>query len=345
MFNPIYYYMGVKLSALVEKKSIEFDELQGKTLAIDFSNFAFQFLSSIRQQDGSLLSDSKGNVTSHLVGIWSRFTNLMQRDMKLAIVFDGKPPEQKAREREARYVKKEQAQELFHQAKQAGDRESMAIYARQFSFLTPYMVEESKKLLEAMGLPVIQAPSEADAQMAYLNKHNLVWASASADYDCLLHGTPRLLTNVTLSQKKKLPSGLIVKTTPELVELKTLLSSLAISQDQLICLALLVGTDYNEGVKGIGPKKALKLIKEHKTPEKVFKASKVDFDGKELMDVFKKMPSKKISKLSWKPLNETTIKKLLIDDHDFSEARITSTLNKLLKVEDNKQQTGLGNWS
>src|SRR3989344_8567080 len=105
--------MGVKLTKLIEKEAITFDHLIGKKIAIDFSNFAFQFLSSIRQPDGTLLMDSHGNVTSHLVGIWSRFSNLMQRGIKLAIVLDGAPPKQKLRVTEERHTRKEEAKEKY----------------------------------------------------------------------------------------------------------------------------------------------------------------------------------------------------------------------------------------
>ncbi len=336
--------MGVKLSKLVEKEQITFDHLTSKKVAIDFSNFAFQFLSSIRQPDGTLLMDSHGHTTSHLVGIWSRFSNLMQRGIQLAVVLDGKPPEQKMRETENRHTRKLEAKEKYHKAKEDEDIEGMAFYAKQFSFLTKEMIDEASQLMEAMGLPVIQAPSESDAQMAYLNKQGDVWAAASSDYDCLLHGAPRLITNLTLSQKRKLPSGAIIKTSPEMIELSKVLSTLNITQDQLIYMALMIGTDYNPGVHGIGPMKALKLVKEYKTPEKIFAAAKAEFDWKEVYNVFKDMPVQKKYTLKWKEPDEAKIKKILIDKHDFSEERVNSTLAKLFKKQKDKEQTGLDKW-
>jgi len=337
--------MGVKFSQLVEKKPLTFEDLAGKTITIDFSNFAFQFLSSIRQQDGTPLMDSHGNITSHLVGIWSRFSNLTQKHIQLAIVLDGTPPKEKLKELEGRHARKEKAQELHKKATEEEDTERMAHYAKQFSFLTPEMVDEATKLMEAMGLPVIQAPAEADAQMAYMNKHHDVWATASSDYDCLLHGAPRMITNLTLSQKRRLPSGGVIKTSPEIIELKKLLSHLNITQDQLLYLAILIGTDYNSGIHGIGPKKALKLIKEYKNPKKIFSEAKADFNWKDVYNIFVKMKVKKSYKLKWGEPNEEKIRKILVKQHDFSEERVNSTLNKLLKKHEEKEQTGLSGWS
>src|SRR3989344_1711856 len=215
--------MGVKLADIVTKRPLSFDNLAGKKIALDFSNSAYQFLSSIRQPDGALLTDNQGHVTSHLVGIWSRFTNLIQRDIKLAIVLDGQAPELKLTEASSRHERKKEAEEKYLQAREEEDTEKMALYAKQFTRLTKEMTLEATKLLTAMGLPVIQAPEEADAQMAYMNKQGYVWASGSSDYDCLLHGALRLLTNLTLSQKKRLSSGAVIKTQPDLIELKEVL--------------------------------------------------------------------------------------------------------------------------
>ncbi len=221
----------------------------------------------------------------------------------------------------------------------------MAFYAKQTSFLTKEMTQEAVQLLEAMGLPVIQAPAEADAQMAYLNKQGDVWGAASSDYDCLLHGAPRLITNLTLSQKRKLPSGIIVKTSPEFIELKKVLSKLNITHDQLIYIAILIGTDYNTGVHGIGPMKALKIIQQYKTPEKIFAAANADFDWKEIYRLFTNMPVEKKYVLKWKEVDEMKIKNILVKKHDFSEERVDATLAKILKKHKDKEQTGLSRWS
>ncbi len=338
--------MGVKITDIVEKKKISFEELQNKKIAVDFSNAAYQFLTSIRQRDGTPLMDSKGNITSHLQGILSRSTNLIAQGIKLVYVMDGKPPELKLKTQQSRYESKTIAEERFEAAKEEGDEELMLKYSKQFTKLTKDMVEESKELIEALGIPIIHAPSEADAQIAYCCKQGDVWAAATTDFDTLLHGSPRMITNLTVSQKKKTAMGFI-KTHPDLILLEEALNNLEITQDQLIYLGMLVGTDYHPGIKGIGPKKAIKIIKELKTPEKIFKEYPLENqDWKEVYKLFNDMKVKKDYKLEWKVPNKEKIIEILVKKHEFSEERIMATLNKLTggNVKVTADQKGLSSW-
>ncbi|MBT4577065.1 flap endonuclease-1 [Candidatus Woesearchaeota archaeon] len=338
--------MGVKITDLVEKRKISFDELKGKKIAVDFSNAAYQFLTSIRQQDGTPLTDSNGNITSHLIGILSRTANLMAQGIKVVYVMDGRPPELKLMTQKKRYEAKTLAQERFEEAKEQGDEASMLKYSRQFTKLTKEMTEEARELIEALGIPTIQAPSEADAQIAYCCKQGDVWAAATTDFDVLLHASPRMVTNLTVSQKKKTATG-FKKTAPDLILLDDALTNLEINQDQLISLGMLVGTDYHQGIKGIGPKKAIKIVKELITPEEIFKAHPLeDQDWKEVFKLFKNMNVNKDYKLEWNPPNKEKLMDILVKKHDFSEERIMSTLNKITggNVKVTVDQKGLGSW-
>ena len=336
--------MGVNLRDIIPRKEITFESLEGKKIAIDFSNSAYQFLSSIRQPDGTPLMDSQGRVTSHLMGIWNRFSNLMQRGIKLAIVLDGKPPLQKIHVQEQRALRKELATEKLKQAQQEEDIASMAKYAKQTTRLTKDMVDEAKELMQAMGLPVIQSPSEADAQIAFMTEQGDVYAAATSDVDPLLHGCPRTITNLTLSQKRKLPSGNYVKITPELIELKEVLKSLDITQDQLLVIAILVGTDYHPGIHRVGPKTALKLVRQYKSFDELFNQVDPEFKWKQIYAVFKSMPIMKNYQLHWKPVNEEKIKEVLVEKHDFSPERVDATLEKLRSIHKKKEQKGLGDF-
>ncbi len=338
--------MGVKLGAIVPRRQITFEELYGKKIAVDASNTLFQFLSSIRQPDGTPLMDSQGRITSHLMGIWSRFSNLLQKNVQIAVVFDGKPPALKFQEQQARRERKEVAKEKYERAKEKENQAEMAKYAKQLSFLNKELLEESKQLIDAMGIPVIQAPSESDAQMVYMNKKDDVYACGSSDFDCLVHGGPRLIPNLTASQRKKLPSGEYKKVDLEVIELNLTLKTLGITQEQLICLAILSGTDYNTGgMKGIGPKKALKLIKERKTPEKIFEGLDVGGDWKEIFSLFVSMDVEKKYSLAYKDLDEEKIKKILVEEHEFSAERVETVLNNLKEGKESRSQTGLGRWT
>ncbi|MCD4759590.1 flap endonuclease-1 [archaeon] len=331
--------MGIAITELLPKKEISFERLKGKKFAVDASNVLYQFLSSIRQKDGTPLMDYKGNITSHLMGLSTRVPNLMQQNIKLAFVFDGKPPEMKFEESQIRKKRKKVAQEKYEKAKQEKDIDSMSKYSRQTIKLTKDIQEESKEFIKALGLPVIQAPSEAEAQVAFLAEQGDVWASISQDTDTFLYQTPRLIRNLTVSNRRRI-RGTYIKVEPEIIELKDILTSLKINQDQLIALSILVGTDYNPGgVHRVGPKTALKLVQQYKSFEKIFANVEAEFNWKKVYATFKNMPIIKNYQLNWKAPDFDKIDKILTK-HDFSQDRIEKLKEKLKP----KKQKSLDGW-
>ncbi|MDK2783923.1 MAG: flap endonuclease, partial [Thermococcaceae archaeon] len=219
--------MGVQIGELLPRKELELENLNGKKVAIDAFNAIYQFLSTIRQRDGTPLMDSKGRITSHLSGLFYRTINLMEAGIKPAYVFDGKPPEFKKKELEKRAEYREEAQEKWEEALARGDMEEAKKYAQRASKVNEMLIEDAKKLLELMGIPWVQAPSEGEAQAAYMASKGDVWASASQDYDSLLFGTPRLVRNLTITGKRKLPGkDVYVEVKPELIVLEEVLKEL-----------------------------------------------------------------------------------------------------------------------
>jgi flap endonuclease-1 len=338
--------MGLNIKDILVLKEIEFEDLRGKTLIVDSFNLLYQFLTTIRQRDGTPLKDSQGNITSHLTGLFTRTANLMQKGISLGFAFDGKPPELKRKERERRISLKQEAHKKYTEALEAGDIESMKKYAARTSRLTSEMISESKELLKYFGLPIIQAPCEGEAQVAYVVKENKAFAGVSEDYDSLLYGIPQLVKNLTVSGRRKF-GATYVSVKPKIINLSENLNNLGIDNDQLIALAMLVGTDYNPGgVKGIGPKNALKLVKEFGDDfdslfRKVGWDNHIDVDWQEIYYLIKKMPVSKEYELKWTKLNKEKIYELLVEKHDFSEERVSSTLQKLEKLEGNNKQKGL----
>ncbi len=335
--------MGLQISSLVPKKQITFKDLENKKIAIDASQMLYQFLSSIRQPDGTPLMDKNGNITSHLQGIIARVTNLMHQNIKLAFVFDGKPPLLKIKEQEERAYRKQIAQSKFEKAKEEGDETLMLRYSKQSIHVKKEMIDETKELIQALGLPVIQAPSEAEAQAAFMNERNDVDFTGSSDYDSLIYGAPKIVKNLTLSTKKRLPSGISISINPELIELKEVLDNLGINQDQLLALAILVGTDFNEGVSKVGPKTALKLVKQYKNFDELFKEVKAEFNWKEVYAVFKNMPIIKNYKLKWTNPDIEKIKEILVERHDFNEERVNKNLERIFKIK-TKSDESLNKW-
>ena len=342
--------MGLQIGEIIPKKEISFSDLKGKTIAVDAFNAIYQFLTTIRQPDGTPLKDSIGNTTSHLSGLFYRNINLILENIKLIYVFDGEAPELKARTWENRKEAKEKAREKYEQAVEKEDIEAMGKYARSDAYLDEQKIKESKELLEAMGIAIIQAPGEGEAQASYLAQKQ-VYAVASQDYDCLMFQAPKLIQNLSMSRKRKTATG-YTEVHPQLIELKNVFKELDINQEQLICLGILCGTDYNPGgIKGLGPKKSLKIIKEFKTKEKIFKALEIkekpefekyeiNFDWKKIYEEIKNPNINKKIKVDFPKINPEKIKDILLK-YEFSEERIDNQLKKLEELKKQASQKTL----
>ncbi len=345
--------MGLNIREIIPKKEIEISDLKGKTVCVDAFNSLYQFLSTIRQADGTPLMDDQKRITSHLSGILYRNAALLEAGIKLVYVFDGKPPELKEKTHEKRTAVKEEAREKYEEAKQDENLELMKRYSSMMVRIDDEMLRESKELLTAMGILVVEAPSEGEAEAAYLCKTKLeVYASISQDYDSLLFGTKRLIQNLTLARKRKTVSGYI-EVKPVLIDLDSTLKELEINQEQLISLGILVGTDYNpKGIPRIGQKKALQIVKEFKTKEKIFESvrEKIDeleekdrFDWEEIYELFINHPTKDVD-FKFPKLDKEKIKEILVTEHNFSEERVDKQIERLEEIEKSKKQTGLNKW-
>jgi flap endonuclease-1 len=257
--------MGVILTPIVEPRTLELAELRDRSLAVDGNGELYQFLALIRLRDGTPLADARGRVTSHLSGLFFRTTRLIaEHGLRLVFVFDGAPPALKAGEIARRRTIKAEFERGRDEALARGDTAAAYAKATMTSRLSREMVDEARELLRLLGVPTVQAPSEGEAQAAHMARTGRVWTAASKDYDTLLFGTPRLLRFLTISGREFLPSqGTFRPLTPELITLEDELARWNISRQGLIDLAILVGTDFNPGVRGIGPKKALKLVQQY----------------------------------------------------------------------------------
>ncbi len=339
--------MGVNISKLVEPQEIELEQLSGKIISMDSYNIIYQFLSSIHDRfTGEPLRDSKGRVTSHLSGLFYRTTKLMENGIKPVFVFDGKHPEFKKKTQESRIKMRQEAAEKLKIAQKEGDVEKIRLYAQAAVKLDKEMIEEAKKMLSLMGLQVIQAPSEGEAQAADMIKKGLAWASGSQDWDSLLFGATRLVKNLNISGRRKLPGKLsytFIK--PEIIELQKVLDNAGITQDQLIMLGILVGTDFNpKGVKGIGPKTALKLVKENTSTESLLSNIEWEFDVdfEDIFNFFKKPEADDVQIEKVEP-DWTGLTEFLLD-HDFSHDRIEATKKRLIGAKSSSTQKSLDGW-
>lgn len=337
--------MGTDIGELLKKQQVEISELSHKVVAIDAYNILYQFLSIIRQRDGTPLKDSRGNITSHLSGILYRMTSLMEEGIKPVFVFDGKPSHLKDRTIEKRTADRENAKIKWEEAKEKGLAEEAYMYAQASSRVTQEIVEDSKRLLSAMGIPWVDAPSEGEAQAAHMVIKGNANYVASQDYDALLFGAPLVVRNLTITGKRKLPKkNIFVDVKPEIMILKENLADLEINHSQLIDIALCVGTDYNSGLEKIGPKKALKLVKEHGNIEKVLEAVGQEIENlQEIKDIFSNPSVTDDYTLKWKKPDIDAIIAFLCEEHDFSKDRVMKACERLETISGPGQKT-LDQW-
>jgi flap endonuclease-1 len=342
------HLLGVNLKDLVPKTQVNLQDLAGKSIAIDAYNALYQFLAIIRQPDGTPLKDSSGRVTSHLSGLLYRTSNLVEMGINVAYVFDGTPPTLKEIEIKRRIRTKEEATVKYEKALAEGKIEEARTYAQATSRLKDYMEEDSKHLLKLMGIPWVQAPSEGEAQAAYMTKKGTADYCASQDYDSILFGAPTLVRNVTISGRRKLPrKPVYVDVVPEVVELNKILRKLNITYEQLVDIGILVGTDYNpEGVKGIGPKTALKLIKEHGNLESLLQTSLKDAEFPEvpqrIRDIFLHPRVTDDYSLKWRSPDVESVVDFMCRERAFTEARVRKALARMSKgIEEEKAKTTL----
>ena len=351
-FKPLFHgvIVGVNLRDLVPKTIVKLEDLGGKSIAIDAYNALYQFLAIIRQPDGTPLKDSTGKVTSHLSGLLYRTSNLVELGIKPIYVFDGTPPALKETEIRRRAKVKQAAQVQYERALKEGKIQEARMYAQATSRLKDYMEEDSKKLLELMGIPWVQAPSEGEAQAAHLTKRGDADLCASQDYDSLLFGAPKLVRNVTISGRRRLPSkNISIEVVPEIVELDQVLKECGITYEQLVDVGILIGTDFNpDGIEGLGPKTALKMIKEHGTLENALphlKNAEFPAEPQRIREIFLNPNVTDNYRVEWKEPDIEGVVNFICRERDFSEERVRKSLERMQEgTKKLKGKTTLEKW-
>lgn len=341
--------MGVNLSDLTEPKSMEMEDLRGRKVAIDTYNIVYQFMSAIRQPDGYPLCDSKGRTTSHLTGLLHRTASLIEAGIEPVFVFDGKPHPLKQATLDGRKERREKAEQEWKDAVERGDMKTAHTKAQQTSRMTDEVKESAKELIRYMGLPIVDAPSDGEQEAAYICRRKDVWATASQDFDSLLFGTPVLLRNLTMTGRRKVPGKDIyreIKT--EVIDSEEFLRNLGISREQLVDMCILMGTDFNTGIKGIGPKKALKLVRDNGDLESVLRKIGEDIpDYQEIRGIFLDYEGSDDYSVEHGPLDRQAVVDMLTS-YDFSADRVNSALDRIesaRKEEERKRkQKALDAW-
>lgn len=335
--------MGLDLKPLVSPVPMKLAELSGKVVAIDAYNTIYQFLATIRGPTGEPLTNAKGDITSHLSGLFYRNINFLMENINPLYVFDGKAHQLKVQEIERRSRLKKEATEKFHLALAEGRMEDARKFSKRTAALTDQMVDESKTTLTYLGIPYIQAPSEGEAAAAYLTNHGVAFAAASQDYDSILFGAKKLVRNLAVSGRRKVPNrNAYVEVEPEILGHEKVLQQTGLSHEQLVDVGILIGTDFNPGgFPGIGPKTALKLIKENGRLENIDKIKQLlpDVPYQEIRNIFLHVEVPAVGDLKFNEVNRERILDFLCVQKSFSADRVSGQLDRLEKTRSNRSQS------
>jgi len=339
--------MGLNLKELVVREKTTLESFSSKVIAIDAYNAIYQFLASIRGPDGLQLSDSEGRITSHLSGLLYRNINFLSLGIKPVYVFDGKPPSLKTAEIERRKQIKKDATVKYEKAIAEGNLEDARKFAQQTTSMKDGMVKESKQILSYFGIPFIDAASEGEATAAHLTITGQAYASASQDFDSILCGAKRLIRNFTNSGRRKIPNrNTYVEIEPEIIETQKTLDALEITREQIVDIGILIGTDFNpNGFDRIGPKTALKMIKQYSRLEDIpqIQEQLQTIEYEKIRKIFLEPVVTDVDEIVFGKVDYEGMTNYLVKERSFSEDRIQSSLNRLKKALEKKSHN-LDQW-
>ena len=335
--------MGLDLKSLLVRDKTKLESFTNKIVAIDAYNAIYQFLAIIRGPEGLHLTDTQGRVTSHITGLLYRNINFLSLGIKPVYVFDGKPPSLKSAEIEHRKQIKKDATVKYERAVSEGKMEDARKFAQQTTSMKDGMVEDSKHLLDLFGIPYIQAPSEGEATAALLTTTGHADVAASQDFDSILFGARKLVRNFTNSGRRKLPNrNTYIEIEPEIIDYRKNLEALGITREQLIDVGILIGTDFNpDGFERVGPKTAIKMIREYGKLEDVTQIQEqlemIDYNA--IRKIFLEPEVATVDKIEFGEVRYDDIINYLSNERSFSRDRVNSSLNRLKKNMEKKSQT------
>ncbi|XP_036333492.1 flap endonuclease 1 [Rhagoletis pomonella] len=336
-----------KLIADIAPSAIKENEIKnyfGRKVAIDASMCLYQFLIAVRS-DGAQLTTVDGEPTSHLMGMFYRTIRLLEHGIKPVYVFDGKPPDLKSGELAKRAERREEAQKALEKAEEAGNAEEVEKFNRRLVRVTKEHAREAQELLKLMGVPYVEAPCEAEAQCSALVKAGKVYATATEDMDALTFGSSVLLRHLTFSEARKMPVKEFIY--------EKVLQGFELTSTEFIDLCILLGCDYCEGIKGIGPKRAIELINTYRDIETILKnidqkkyTVAEDWNYQVARELFVKpdVTDPSTIELKWTEPDEEGLVKFLCGDRQFNEDRVRSGAKKIQKSKNTQTQGRLDNF-
>ncbi|MFC7021452.1 MULTISPECIES: flap endonuclease-1 [Haloarcula] len=240
------------LRSLAVIEDVSFDDLDGSVVAVDAHNWLYRYLTTTVKFTGDgKYTTADGEEVANLIGVVQGLPKFFEHDLTPVFVFDGAVTDLKDDEVQKRREQRERYEAELEAAREAGDAVRAAKLDSRTQRLTATIVETTRDLLDLLDVPVVDAPAEGEGQAAYMARKGDVDYAGTEDYDALLFGAPFTLRQLTSSGD------------PELMDFEATLERHDLTWEQLVDAAILMGTDFNEGVAGIGPKTAVKTLHEH----------------------------------------------------------------------------------
>jgi len=319
--------VGCNLRDLADPLPIDLADFAGQRVGVDVFLNAYQFLTAMTGKDGTPLTNEDGVATSHLMGFLDRATKMVEAGIDPVFIFDGRPHDLKRATLDERRARKEDAKERWRAAVEAGDEKTAKKLGPQTAEYKPDMVAQTKRLFDALGVVYIDAPMEAEGAGAVRCARGEIGAMASQDWDTLLYGSPVMVRNLMAHGSRRF--GRVLHA--ERINLEAMLSAHEIDRDRLVDLGIMVGTDFHPGIRGIGPKTGLKLIREHGSVEAVceVKGKEIPERLDEIRALFHDHPAGEVGLPHHGMADEVALRDYLQGEMGFSDRRMQNPLDRM----------------
>lgn len=299
---------------LIVEKNI--NDFKGKKIAIDISILLYQIIIYVRNT-GSDLTNKKGELTSHILGLFNKTIKLLSKGIIPVYVFDGKPPQLKKKVLD---IRKNIKQKAIEKMKTTTNKKDIIKYFKRSVTITKKQLDDCRQLLNLMGVQYIDAPEEADSQCAWLAKNGFVDAVFTEDMDILTFGSPYIIKNLTSINKK-----------PIEISLQKIKNKFEWTQDEFIDFCILLGCDYCDNLLNYNCFEIFKIFQKNKSIDLFLKNTNKSIDYINSKQYFKEPNvNTNITSIKLESVNFKELVNILVNKHDLIKYKIIKKINQLI---------------
>jgi len=320
------------LRDLASIREVAFEEIEGSVVAVDAHNWLYRYLTTtVKWTSDEAYTTPDGTEVANLIGIVQGLPKFFEHDLIPVMVFDGAVTDLKADEVADRREKREQAEKRRAAAAERGDTVEAARLEARTQRLTDTIQQTTRDLLRLLDVPIVEAPAEGEAQCAHMAASGTVDHAGSEDYDTLLFGAPTTLRQLTS------------KGNPEMMDLAATLEDLGVDRQGLVDIAMLCGTDFNEGVHGVGPKTAVSAINEHGDLWGVLDERDAEIPhAAEIRELFMNPPASDVSVDTTVNPDVEAARAYVVDEWGVTASEVERGFER---IAESQVQTGLDRWA